>query len=215
MALVLAATAAPAYESGDVANLGLPLVDELGELLATSVLRRGGSVGVNGDVGRTSLLLKLLAGPIASGCWAAVIGIPALGVAAAEEYGIALDHLALVPDPGAAWLDVTAALLDAIDIVVLSPPRSCRPTDARRLLARARQRHSVLVIIDELPNRPAWPESPDLILEATANDWQGLWPGHGTLRNCSISVTASGRRFAGPLRTGQVTHDRVAAQAAR
>lgn len=179
---------------------GLRLIDELGPLLPQRTLRRGTSVGITGQAGKTSLLLRLLAGPMATGCWAAVIGLPELSARAADELGVPIDHLALVPDPGSAWLDVTAALLDALDIVVINPPRHCRPSDSRRLLARARQRHSVLVILDQF----GWPESPDLILKASACSWQGLRPGHGALRQCDLTVSASGRRLNGPHRSTQL-----------
>ena len=203
MALALAHSSPPDPTTADFSPAGgLPLVPELSALLPTQVLRRGGCVGVTGQVGRTSLLLKLLACPVAMGSWAAVIGMPALGPEAASEAGIPLDRLALVPEPGAAWLDVTAALLDAVDIVVLNPAGTCRPGDARRLLARARQRHSVLVLVTF---EGRWPESPDLILETTTTQWHGLRPGHGSLRRCSITVRASGRRLNGPHRTGQLT----------
>lgn len=210
MALALVQPNIP--DSTDFAG-GLPLVTELGALLPGGILRRGGSVGISGQTGQTSLLLKLLAGPVANGSWVAVIGLPALGVEAANEFGVSLDRLTLVPDPGTAWLDVTAALLDAVDIVVLYPQGNCRPGDASRLLARARERHSVLVLMDgQLAISPSgrsalarWPQSPDLTLAATESSWSGLTPGHGTLHHCSISVAASGRRLPGPRRTGQVT----------
>ncbi|MBP7971211.1 MAG: hypothetical protein WBB44_02615 [Candidatus Nanopelagicales bacterium] len=191
----------------------LQLVPELGELLPGGVLKRGGCVGVAGRSGRTSLLLRLLAGPMAAGSWAAVIGIPELSALAAAELGVTLDHLALVPDPGTPWLDVTAALLDCLDIVVLSPPKRCRPTDARRLLARARQRQSVLIIVDGWTSTAmspgtsptaCWPESPDLTVEATEVDWQGLRVGHGSLRHRCITVATAGRRLNGPRRVGQL-----------
>lgn len=205
----------PGGQPDDAPGLGghLQVVPELGELLPGGALKRGGCVGVAGRSGRTSLLLRLLAGPMATGSWAAVIGIPELSALAAAELGVTLDHLALIPDPGTPWLDVTAALLDCLDIVVLSPPRRCRPTDARRLLARARQRRSVLIIVDGWTS-PAmasgassvncWPESPDVIVEATETDWQGLRVGHGSLRHRRITVETGGRRVNGPRRVGQL-----------
>ena len=48
----------------------------------------------------TSLLFALLAKPMAQGAWAAIVGMPDLGAAAAVEYGIDLGRLALVPRPG-------------------------------------------------------------------------------------------------------------------
>lgn len=202
LALVSPLASPPGEAAGDALppSGGMPLVPELAQLLPGRVLKRGGCVGVAGGPGRTSLLLQLLAAPIAAGGWAAVIGLPALGTEAASGLGIDLDRLALVPSPGTAWLEVTAALLDAVDIVVLAPPRSARPADARRLMARARQRHSVLVVING-----KWPDSPDVVLTAEQSLWTGLRPGHGSLRSCLLNVAASGRRLNGPGRTGLLT----------
>ncbi|MEI6623775.1 MAG: hypothetical protein WCP28_17925 [Actinomycetes bacterium] len=191
---------------------GLPLVTELRELFPHGTLRRGSSIGISGKVGHTSMLLTLLAGPVASGSWAAVVGLPALGAEAASEFGVSLDRLALIPHPGNTWLEVTAALLDAIDVVALAPPGNCRPHDAQRLLARARERQSILVLIDDqLSGQPSgrsslsrWPQSPDVLLDITDCTWSGLGSGHGSLHHCSLSVTVGGRRLAGASRSGHI-----------
>ena len=75
--------------------------------------------------------------------------------------GIDLGRLAVVPRPGAAWAEVTAVLIDGLDLVVLRPPFPPRPAMARRLVARARDRRSVLVVV---PGRAGWPERPDVRL---------------------------------------------------
>ncbi|NBH10575.1 hypothetical protein GTY80_45970, partial [Amycolatopsis sp. SID8362] len=67
--------------------------------------------------GSTSLLLALLAPATAAGSWAAVVGLPSLGLAAAAEHGADLSRLALVPRPGAEFPAVVAALLDGVDVV--------------------------------------------------------------------------------------------------
>src|SRR5439155_174136 len=82
------------------------------------------------SAGATSLLLALIAAASRAGSWCAVVGVPALGVAAADGLGVALDRLALVPYPGPDWATVVAALLDG----------SGRPGDGDRVwrtLARA------------------------------------------------------------------------------
>lgn len=71
--------------------------------------------------------------------------MPALSPVAAAEMGIALDRLALVPDPGTEWASIVAALLDGVDIVVAAVPGTVAPAVAGRLAARARQRGSVLM----------------------------------------------------------------------
>jgi hypothetical protein len=188
----------------DQTHTDFQLVPELAALIPGGCLRPGSTVGVTGSTGRTSLLLQLLAGPMAQGRWAGVIGMPELGAQSGVEHGVPLNHLALIPDPGNSWLDVTAALLDSVELVVLRPPLSassnsrCRPSDARRLLARARQRHSILIVVDPTE----WPDQPDLLFTAEAVRWYGVSDGYGALRAQTITVQASGRRLGGrPQRT--------------
>jgi hypothetical protein len=184
----VAARAAPVSLS---AAQVLPVLSPLEGLLPEGGLRRGSVVGVTGPAGATSLALALVAGASVTGSWCAVVGVPSLGVAAAAELGLALERLALVPFPAAQWATVTAALLDALDVVVVRPARPVRPADARRLAARARERGSVLVPLAAGP--PAWPEGLDLRLRAVGATWHGLGSGHGHLRARRVEVVASGR----------------------
>jgi hypothetical protein len=163
----------------------LPVVPALAPLLPNQGLRRGATV----TVGRSAALaLALVAGASAAGSWVAAVGLPDLGILAAAETGIALERLALVPAPGPRpWPTVVAALLDAIDVVLVRSPPGLPPTQARRLAARARERGAVLI-----PLGP-WPEPADLRLAVTASDWHGLGQGHGTLRARRVEVAATGR----------------------
>jgi hypothetical protein len=113
-----------------------------------------------------------------------------------------VDRLVLVPDPGARWMEVVAALVDALDVVVINPPRRCPLADARRLAARIRDRHGLLLIATApLPGsarrHAPWPESVDLGLEVLSSSWQGLEGGDGTLRRREVTIRSSGRRSAG------------------
>ncbi len=114
----------------------------LREMLPGGGLRRGSTVTVRGS---TSLLFAMLGAATRAGCWCAVVGMPHLGLVAAAELGVDLDRFALVPEPGADWPQVVAALLDGIDVVVVAPPAGTPTALARRLAARARQRGTVLV----------------------------------------------------------------------
>jgi hypothetical protein len=114
---------------------------------------------------------------------------------AAAELGVPLDRFALVPEPGERWPVVVASLLDGVDLVLLAPPKKIRHSDARRLLARARERGSVLMLVGA--GRSGWPESPDVRLDVESASWQGLGGGHGTLRARQVEVTVAGRRVAG------------------
>jgi hypothetical protein len=174
----------------------LPVAEPLLPLVPGGLVR-GTSVQVAGrgeGVGSTSLALALLAGPSADGSWAAAVGVPTLGLAAAAGFGVDLGRLVLVaPPPAREWGTVVATLLDAFDVVVARPPLDGRvgPGDARRLAARARERGSVLV---RLAGEQRWPEAADLSLAVTATTWEGLGQGHGHLRARRALVEASGRR---------------------
>jgi hypothetical protein len=167
----------------------LPVLPELSGLLPGRGLRRGSTVAV--AVGRpapggTSLVLALLAEASRSGSWCAVVGVPGLGVLAAAEAGIALDRLALVPDPGPEWPTVVAALIDGVDVVVTAVPGPISGWVASRLAARARQRGSVLVPYGR------W-DSADVTLQVVAGRWEGLGQGHGRLRRRTVTIAARGR----------------------
>jgi hypothetical protein len=169
----------------------LPVPGPLAPLLPGGI-RRGSVVGVSGN-GGTALSLALLAEPLAQGSWAAVVGEPDLGVEAAAGMGVDLSRVALVPRPGPSWPAVLAVLLDSVDLVVLRPPGRPRPSDARRLVVRARERGSVLVVMGA-PD--AWPEPPELTLATETEGWEGLGAGSGTLRRRRVRMVTSGRREA-------------------
>jgi hypothetical protein len=167
----------------------LPVDGPLSDLLPGAGLRRGSTVVIcPGPVaGTTSLALSLLAASQA-GSWCAAVGLPELGLVAAAGVGVSLDRFALVPNPGEQWSMVTAALIDAVDVVLVRPPRRVRLTDARRLVARARERGSVLV-----PISSTWSEAADIRLRVVAGAWDGLGQGHGVLQARTVEVVATGR----------------------
>lgn len=133
-----------------------------------------------------TLLMALLAGPSAGGRWAAVAGMPEFGVEAAARFGIALDRLVLVPDPGRQWLTVVAALADVIPVVAVRPAGRVSPAESSRLQARLRQRGTTLLVAGE------WPGS-DARIGVEASDWQGLERGHGHLAEREVVVSVAGR----------------------
>jgi hypothetical protein len=165
----------------------LPVPRALEPLLPDRGLRRGGTVAVDGSL---ALALALVAGASAAGSWVVAVGLPDLGVVAAAEAGIVLERLALVPRAGAtAWGAVVAALLEAIDVVLVRPPARLPAVVARRLAARARERRSVLLPV----GAAAWPIPPDLRLAVTAHQWEGLGQGYGRLQARRVEVAAAGR----------------------
>lgn len=98
--------------------------------------------------------------------------MPTFGAGAAAEIGIALDRLALVPDPGPEWPTVVAALIDGVDVVVTAVPQTVSASVANRLAARARQRGSVLVPYGR------W-DGADVTLQVVRGVWEGLGSGRG------------------------------------
>lgn len=169
----------------------LPVSPALADLLPDG-LRRGSTVGVAGP-GARSLALALIAEATATGSWAAVVGDPDLGLAAAAEVGVALAHLAVVdlsgPTASRQWGAVVSALVGGLDLVLVAPRRQVRAADARRLAARARERGSVLIRIGDAP----WPDRPDLELALGGAIWEGPEDGYGRLRCRRAEVIATGR----------------------
>lgn len=168
----------------------LPVVDPLASLLPGSGLRRGTTVEVGGPAA-TSLALSLVSEASGQGSWVAVVGLPSLGLVAASELGVALDRLALVPHvaPGT-WATVVAALIDAVDIVMVGSA-FIRPTDARRVASRLRERGAVVI-----PVGVRWPEAADVRLVTSAPRWEGLGVGNGHLTARRVTINAEGRRQA-------------------
>jgi hypothetical protein len=167
----------------------LPLSEALHPLVPGGALQRGTTVGITGP-GATTLGLALGVAASAAGSWVAVAGVPALGLAAAGELGIALERLLVVADaPPDSWATVVAALLDAVDLVLVRPPARLGGADARRLQARARERGAVLCAVGG-----AWPQAPDVRLAVTGATWAGpTGAGSGRLEARRVEVVGSGR----------------------
>lgn len=166
----------------------LPVPASLSSLLPGGALQRGTTVGIAGS-GATSLALALASAASAAGSWLAVAGVPALGLAAAGELGVDLDRLLVVTDPGASWSTVVAALVDAVDLVVVRPPARLAGADARRLQARTRERGTVLCTLGD-----AWPQPVDVRLTVTGATWSGATgAGSGRLLARRVEVVGGGR----------------------
>jgi hypothetical protein len=90
------------------------------------------------------------------------------------------------------WGAVVAALLDGITLVVAAVPSRLRNGDARRLVARARERSAVLVALGD------WPVEVAVRVHTGPGVWRGLDAGSGLLeaRDLNVSVEAKGRGFA-------------------
>ena len=191
---ILAARSRPVALAG-TRMLSVP--GALGGLFPQGGVQRGSTVTVGTAPGGISLALALAAAATAGGGWAAAVGLPSIGLVAATELGVDLERLALVPAPGQRWPGVVAALLDGVDLLLLGLPDRARAADARRLAARARERGTVLVVVEAAGSAGSWPEAPDLRLQVVGAAWSGLGAGHGHLRARRVEVAVAGRRAAG------------------
>jgi hypothetical protein len=161
----------------------LPTHPAIAELLPGGGLKPGAMYSVESSA---TLLLALLAGPSAAGSWCGVVGVPEFGIEAAASFGIDLDRLILVPNPGDQWLAVTAAIADVLTVVVAKPPRQASESNLARLAARLRQRGSTLIVIG------SWPQT-EAMLSLSQSAWTGIGAGHGHLTARQVTVTVSTR----------------------
>ena len=185
----VAARARPSVAAGD---RRLPVGGRLGELLPAG-LQRGSTLAVAGapGSGATTIALTLAAAATGAGEWAAVVDPGGtLGARAAADAGVELERLAVVrrvtPDR---WAAVVAALLDGVTVVVAAVPPHLRLGDARRLVARARERGAVLVAVG------AWPVEAAVRVRAEGCTWGDLGAGVGLLgaRELRIEIEDKGR----------------------
>jgi len=169
----------------------LPTHPALADLLPGGGLKQGAMYSVESTANGygATLLLALLAGPSAAGSWCGVVGVPEFGVEAAASFGIDLDRLILVPNPGDQWLAVTAAIADVLTVVVTKPPRAASEGNLARLAARLRQRGSTLIVVG---SQSAWPQS-EALLSLSQSSWSGIGDGHGHLTARQVTVTVSSR----------------------
>ena len=192
-ALVAAAAPLGGLTSADV----VPVLPALRPLVPGGGLRPGAVVRVDdgsaGSAGSASLRLALAAGASHGGAWCAAVGLPELGVVAAAEMGVEPERLLLVDEPGRRWPDVVAALIDAVDLVLVRPPDRPAAAVTRRLTALARRGGCALVVAGD------WGGA-QLRLRVDAAEWIGLGAGHGHLRGRRARVTATGRGAAEPGR---------------
>ncbi len=163
----------------------------LDQILPGGGLRRGSVVGVDGP-GATSLALTLVAGTTAAGSWAALVGVPEVGLLAAHELGVALARC-LVVDlvDERRWADAVGAVLGGVDLVLTRVPPHVEPVAARRIVAVARERDTTVV---RLPG----PGDGALVVEQRLRcddpRWMGLGAGEGRLVARRSRIGLVGRR---------------------
>ena len=163
------------------------MLSALRGLLPRGGLARGSVVAV-AEFGL--LCLALVAGASADGAWCGIAGIPEAGVLAATGLGLDAGRTLLVPEPGPAWPQVVASLLDGCELVLLRPPARAPAQVRQRLEATLRRGRGVLLAALETgPGRRCGCGS-------SPSGGPGR-DGHGRLRACCAEVvgrTAAGRR---------------------
>jgi hypothetical protein len=112
--------------------------------------------------------------------------MPGFAAEGAAGLGCDLERVVFVPHPGREWVNIAAALVDALSVVVVQPRGRVSDAEAARLGARLRQREAVLIACGD------WPRA-DVRLSVTATTWVGLGRGHGHLAARQADVTVSAR----------------------
>lgn len=206
--VVLPAAVSPLRELADRArpvvlarDNTIALGGPLSAVIPGGALVRGSTLTIAGP-GATSVALGLVAGASVEGSWVAMVGLADLAPVAVIDAGLDPGRVAFI-DPGTSGrhVDVIAALIGAIDIVMVDDRLPVRQGDARRLSARLRERGSIMVVLhpgtDPAGRRrdtgiaPVW--SADVSLTVDAETWSGPDHGHGHLRSRRLSVATSGR----------------------
>ena len=164
------------------------------------MLRVAGDAGA----GSTTVAFELAAAVTALGEWAAAVDLDGtLGPLAAAEAGVALERFAVVRRvPPARWATVVAALLDGVSLVLAEVPRGVGLGDARRLVARAREREAVLVVAE--PRGVAWPGGCGLRRARRRQRVGRPGPGAGVLAGRRLQVQVEGRGAAARPRAGEL-----------
>lgn len=137
--------------------------------------------GASYEVDTPSVAMALAAGASSAGEWVGFVGWEDFGAEAAHQLGVDLARTVLVPAPGEHWVEVVAALVDVLRVVVLRPAGRIDAKSASVLDARLRTRSATLVV------QGAWPRS-EARIAATDVTWDGLGSGSGRLRGQRLRV---------------------------
>ena len=174
----------------------LPVVEALQPLLPDGGLRRGSTTVVVAPPGHggATLALTLLSAPSAAGHWCGVVGMGDPGITAMTELGVDLRRVVFVPTPGGKWAEVAGELIDGTDVILIRLGLPVPHAVARNLIAKARDRSAVLVILTATSGQ--WPIGGDVELSIPHAAWVGANAGHGHLAGRRAAVSVIGRRGA-------------------
>jgi hypothetical protein len=189
LAELLEQTSAPAT---DIAARYLPAPEALADLLPGGGLRCGTAVEVDDPH-----LLLALAGAASPLGWHAAIGLPETNWLAGAPYGLRLEQMLLIDQPGERWVDVLAGVLPGVDTVLLRPPGRLEPRISKRIGALLRRHDKVLIVAGH------WPGS-TLRLTCSDDQWHGLGDGHGLIAGRETTITVTGRGSVTRMRSARL-----------
>jgi hypothetical protein len=143
---------------------------------------RGPALSVQGSTGALFAAAAALWGPED---WGAFAALPDAGLLAARQAGVPLERAVVIPDLGPQPLRLLAGLVDAFGVVVLGA-LALGAADRRRLEARARHRHGVIVAGGPWPGAAV-----EARVERVARG--GIGRGGGTLAPARLDVRLDAR----------------------
>lgn len=157
-------------------------------------LRRGTAYSISGS---TTLALALVAAASQSGEWCGVLDVPDLGLEAVAGWGIDLDRLVWVADPGDRWMSTVGSMADVLGLVIVRAPERVTSAEASRLVARLRQTRSTMLVLGE------WPQS-EAQIRVVSSSWSGLGDGHGYLADRHLELEVRQGQGAGAPRRSRL-----------
>ncbi|MGW2255100.1 hypothetical protein ACWCXH_33685 [Kitasatospora sp. NPDC001660] len=182
------AETSPAARLARVEAATRPAHPALAPVLPDGRLPRGAVVTVQQDY---SLLLALAGGAVTRHDWVSIIGMPDIGLKAAQAYGIPWPRTVLVDSPGRHWAQVAADLAPATPIMILQPTTPAQPRQLRRLEAILRESGTTLLT-------PSPWDGAALTLSVSDIRTHGVGDGWGAVSHREITVHCTGRGRARP-----------------
>ena len=178
----------------------IPVVDALVDLVPGGHLQRGSNLAIHG-VGATSFALALAGQAVRNGSFLAIVAPPTFGLSACIDFDIPLRRVVQFSIAGPSlWPQVVAAVIEGFDLVMVADKQRVNAGQARSLVARNRERGSVLMRV----GGPAWSDAADLRFDVGDPVWSGLGAGHGHLQSRQVAVQVTGRRHRGAPRSHEL-----------
>jgi hypothetical protein len=173
-----------------------------------------------------SCALALAVAPTQTGSWAAIVGIPHVGITAAQHLGVALERTMFVAVPESVTtktatqqnpaqqtaaqqtaaqqtssrsdlIGALSALVDGVDMLIVSRRlMTSLPSAVVRRLQARSQSRGAVLLIVGDPGSV----TVDVRLTARSEHWHGLGAGHGHLQRRLVTLELDGRRCGRPRR---------------